>query len=434
MNQEQFDNSIRQKLDELNFETNDMQWAKLQQALDAKRNENASDKPIGWWASLSNMRKLAAVLLPLLIINLSYLFITRNNASDIVVKNNTATQTQDTAKITNQVANNTTITNAENSTYTVAAGNTTNNNIITKVITNNTQSYNTKSTLVKKINTPTYTPTEYPVEKITKTNAKDVAQQLPQNINYKVVQPEVKEQKLIIANNDKALVIAENGVTIAQQANKLIPAQRVTMRKPVHLSIVSNAGLGNNNKGSYNLGVSAEKNINQKLYFETAVSFANNSLQDLTSTSEVVSAASVDNTGNSLVGTTNLNARASSYKNDAEVVQAIANTTPRYHIEFAPSVGYKITKRIKISAGVDVAKAIYTSSSANDLDYLKSKSSADVEVRNWDAGANARIEVQLNKRITLGYRRRNGLTDITPNQTIASKRDYNNIILKVLLK
>jgi hypothetical protein len=81
-----------------------------------------------------------------------------------------------------------------------------------------------------------------------------------------------------------------------------------------------------------------------------------------------------------------------------------------------------------------VAKAVYSTASANDLDYLKSKSSTDVEVRNWDAGANAKIEVQLTKRITLGYRRRNGLTDITPNQALTSKRNYNNIVLKVLLK
>jgi hypothetical protein len=291
--------------------------------------------------------------------------------------------------------------------------------------------------------------------------------------------PIVVEEKNSVAQNNPAIknsTVQNNATVIApksdasnttsvvmQQQNKdqkqvqmpLMPPTQIRSRgeqtaRKYLLAMTTGTGVGRKNQSVAQLGFVAEKAIARKLYIESGINVAHNNL----GTIAALTPSQLDNGGASvsesafinaadqpknladvaLVGTTNLSSRTGTFSSDDEVALAIAKVTPRYNIEVVPTIGYNINKRFRVAAGADISRAVFAQDTKDEVQYLQRNASQEISVRNWDAGLNGKVEVNVTRRIALGYRYRAGLTQVTPGNTVNTRRNFSNISLRVRLK
>jgi hypothetical protein len=478
MSTEQFDDLVRKKLGELDFEANDMQWAKLQRQLEQRT--VAATEQVGGdeggavlpWYSKLNAKRIAATVAALLAVGALALMLSKKGEApgqDTLVNTTPAnTTTEQQAAPTNDATTNTDI-----------AGNTTIAN------DNNTTPNQTNSSAGAQASQNTTAPTPYKAAGpgVHVGLARAVPQQtIEAPSNNSTVEnisptPNANNNNVGIATNDNIAPKQDNlapqapqspkpkatdNISIANNTPKQTPQVNMPINMPTPapskasqatknymLNLATSAGIGRQNQSMLVFGMSAQKNIASNVYVETALNFSNNNagtVAALNSSDFSVASAnkSTDMPFNATnvpediqtvtAGTQDLFNRAGGFRSDAQVATAIAQLTPAYNIEFLPTIGFRINKTFKLATGVDFSQAVLGQTVAEELSYLQSNASTPVAVRGWDAGANARAEANITKRISIGYRYRAGLTQVTPGSGINSRRNFHNLGLKMRLR
>jgi hypothetical protein len=470
MNNEQFDKLIKQKLEELEFGANDMQWVKLQQSLQQATvvpNQVADDDgekgaALPWWRSKIIMRA-AAVLLPLIVVGVGALLLSKNgsnNSTQGIVHNNTAVQSTNSNSTEPSLTQNTeakasATVNSNTSTNATFNANGTQTNIVSNV--GNNARVNTNQSNIAPV----------------RAASNNIQAKVAQNQNVIEQKNSVAQVNTSVKNNSEqntANIVApksdaaNNTSVVMQQQNKeqkqvqmpLMPPTPIRSRgeqnaRKYLLAMTTGTGVGRKNQSVAQLGFVAEKALAKRIYVESGINVAHNNL----GTIAALTPSQLDNGGastatesafinaadqpkdlanTSLVGTTNLSSRTGTFSSDDEVALAIAKVTPRYNIEIVPTIGYNINKRFRVAAGADVSRAVFAQDTKDEVEYLQRNASQEIAVRNWDAGLNGKVELNVTRRIALGYRYRAGLTQVTPGNTVNTRRNFSNISLRVRLK
>jgi hypothetical protein len=489
MNNEQFDKLIKQRLEELEFDANDMQWAKLQQSLQQTSSapkqvgddENGGAIILPWWKT-KVMLRVAAVLVPLITIGIATALLNKSNNT---IGNNSVAFNEPTPAKNNSAAPSTTNTTTENmasnantdvASQQVVANNQSNTNNYVSVTNVNGNAASTipasrQGDVANKNNSNAFAQKDASSNQVTTSNKPAVV-----TTQQNLVNPNTNNQNIAGLPNAKSNVndtkanqtlpksnneVANGSVVMKQQDNvqkqiqmPLMPAPAVRSRgeqtaRNYLLAVTTGTGVGRKNQSVAQLGFVAEKPLARKLYIESGINVAHNNLGTiaaLTPAQETGGASSVametfnaadqpkDLANTSLVGTTNLSSRTGSFTSDDEVALAIAKVTPRYSIEVVPTVGYNVSKRFRVAAGADISRAVFSNETKDEVSYLQRNASHEVAVRNWDAGFNGKVEVNVTRRIALGYRYRAGITKVTPGSEVNSRRNFSNVSLRVRIK
>jgi hypothetical protein len=473
MNNEQFDKLIKQKLDELEFGANDMQWAKLQQSLQQATivpqqvgdDEGEKVAVLPWWNTKMVLR-LAAVLLPLITIGVAAALLSKgdadnstqnvaqnNNAATQSATNNPAEQAPQTSMPATTVAQNTNTNNSQN-----AVNNSTSNKASIAPGANKVRATINKQNNIVQVQ---QTPNDVPVNTVQSPNAVEQKNMIAQNNSTGKNNVEQNRATVVApktdASNTTSVVMQQQNKDQKQVQMPLMPPMPLRSKgeqsaRKYLLAMTTGTGIGRKNQSVAQLGFVAEKAIARKLYIESGINVAHNNLGTIaaltpsqldnggattSSESAFINAADQpkDLATTALVGTTNLSSRTGTFSSDDEVALAIAKVTPRYNIEVVPTIGYNINKRFRVAAGADISRAVFAQDTKDEVQYLQRNASQEIAVRNWDAGLNGKVEVNVTRRIALGYRYRAGLTQVTPgNTTVNTRRNFSNISLRVRLK
>ncbi len=472
MSIEKFDHIIKEQLQQLNFEPTTSGFDAIMQKLDAINNtliieqqEQANKKLAFGWFNTKTMFRAAAIILPIVALWGTYKMfsnkpIQTNTAANVVTQQTTTTNANSNANTSasNNVAatNNTTLTN----------NSPTNNNT---AVTN----YNiaVPSKFIKPNNTPINLENNFTYNNNTRLNTNVPNANIPNatNANNSI-------------NNNTATTIANNGTTTngntavannnkpAPKVNPYIDAQQDnpykranTPNKSVVFSVTGGALINarTTNGSNFNLGINVQKPITNKVYIEASIAASRNNpswLQNAIASNNTT----VNNGGNaSLVGysldelnrnnTNGVNAlgidpTAQAFRaggnnidtrelvTDQEIANAAAYRLASTQVEFKPMIGYKVTKKINIAGGADAAKIFADKNFTAGVDHLMLLTTAAPTMRTWDVGLNANIEYFVTKNIALGYRHREGLTNMTPGVPVATRRNYNGVTVRVKVK
>jgi hypothetical protein len=443
MNQQEFDKHIADKLAQQHFVPKEQSWLALQSQLAAAQKEALVDEtPIvasgsKWWL------KVAAVLLPLVALWGVYQYNTSKQIPTIVAVNTTNTQ-----------ANTTKIATDTNATIVVA-----DNTITEKAVVDYLQQHpiqlptnwaNTNdANLSIKNKTATIAQPNAPTNTVVNNNI--IAQQQPkitEQVTEKV--PEIIAPKTAIASIPNTTSEKNYLPLDLSTPNKAKP-----VNKKVGISIL--AGMQTNTRTYYSngiqLGIAAQKNISKKLYVDAAISISSNnpswlqssivsptelrnsiasvkngnSVSSIDAPSDFINAYGVNPANNTFSANGNT-IPISELTDDVTIAEAAVYRLASNQLEIAPTVGYQFSKRIKLAGGVDAAKIITTNAYQKSVDLLLLQSQSAPAVRSWDMGAVAKVEYAISKKILVGYRHRQGLTNMA--SSTSTRRSYNGVILK----
>jgi hypothetical protein len=119
---------------------------------------------------------------------------------------------------------------------------------------------------------------------------------------------------------------------------------------------------------------------------------------------------------------------------EQSIADAAAYRLASTQVELAPMVGYRIVNKLNIAAGADVAHIFQSTPYTDGAKRLLLQSQQNPTLKAWDMGLIGKVEYKVSKRIVVGYRRREGLTNMTTGANANTKRSYNGILVRLKIK
>ncbi len=455
MSELDFERIIKDKLQQTNFAPTTSGWERLQQKMQAGTTVESAFKSVkekepvaASFFSWKKTIRIAAVLLPLIAIAVGYqqgVFSGKeanvNNQSAQTVEptntNNTATILP--SKNKEAIQNNTIINNSTTNNSTKA----------TEVVLNNTTSKQNSIKIKEAVSNTSFTkaPTAPTVPMAVETEKVN---------NYKKHMP-VNENKTIEENKKEIVAVTpkEKKPATHSPEDVVVPSIKNSYSKKTTLSLLTMASsnVANINGNAVQVGVAAEKKLNKRLYVDVTASIGRNNptwwQQNVTlSTAQESSVATAAKTGYNVNNTTTdvnafgVNATNNNFvaggnnipitelQTDATVAEVTASRLASYQVEATPMVGYQLLHNFSIAAGADVAKILNTKEYTDGLSKISLHSRSMPTVNNWDAGIVGKLEYKLYKNIIIGYRYRQGVTNLVQGYN-TTKRSFNSLVVKV---
>ncbi len=488
--QQDFDRLLKERMDNLGLEPTESKWLQLQAQLNVINKQVEPAVPLAWYKR-NWVRGIAASIALLISIAIgAKIFSIKNTHQNLASKNqvnnnnvttehnkqsstgNSKATKENTTKENTQLDNKDTQEQlASNKTKAVSKNDgTTNSNqtVNNKAVDNNknvvlqSDKQQTKANNLVSNNEPSSNK-NLPVKESKNTNIKN-------NSTNKEIN--TIEQKEAVAKNNNEVLNTEGK---EQKPNIKEPIKKqafpfelqekpryVTIWPKNAINIIAGAAVSNigTKASTYNVGASMEKKVSNRVFLEGMVAYASNnptSVQNALYASENARVANtmaktldvntynalVNNTTNSTTNTYGINPTDMSFRaggnnipveelssNDG-IDQAAAYRLASQQVEIAPMVGYRITPRISLAAGADVARLIRSNKYNEALTHLSLINKSAISTNNWDAGALAKVECTLGKRYIVGVRHREGLTNTVVNSTSNTRRGYTGVVVKV---
>jgi hypothetical protein len=473
MSELDFERIIQQKLQETDFAPSSKSWDTLQQKwkLESSRLSHAHNTPVKKTLEVNifswkNIGKIAAVLLPLIACGIAYqqgIFSakkievashTKTNSNPVEnqtnVPNTTATQTAIDDKTQDSPTFDASAINSKQQTSKNVAS------VPNKYIAESADFFN---------NNANNKDNKKAIFLETKKEEKQITfQPSPiEFVNKKPVQFEPKGKENSNDNsNQKSVVIAEIPSIEKQIPNKVLPEDIVVpsnkkyQTKPtISLLSMASSNVQNVNGNAVQIGLAVEKRMNKRLYVDVTAAIGRNNPTwwqqnvnlnasnentlsssaktgyNLTNPQNDVNAFGVNASNNSFVAGGN-NIPVTELQTDASVADVAASRLASYQIEATPMVAYQLLHNFSVAAGAEVAKILNTKEYADGLNHIALHSRTAVNVNTWDAGVVGKLEYTLYKNIVIGYRYRQGVTNLVQGYN-TTKRSFNSMIVKVSL-
>ena len=374
-----FDEQIKEVYDSGQLEYNPANWEQLRERMNPSGKKNNSLKLLGL-AGILTFKKVAAAASVLLTIGLSanYYYKTKH-----IQETATITQTQQTPV---------------------------------------KPSVNTNHTINPSTSTPTSTPT--PLERSVATaNANKSSHKAPHASSMPLAEMEtssahtlfpIKEELASTSIDEKKPeVIADNNPKSTKEFrdNMLNPfvllPEHTDYEKGNGLSVLGSFGKGTDNT-VYSAGVNYQVDLNKRIFVDGAVAFYSSNIQDgarLNENSDTKFLAS-DN-GSGLITAADIESTGGKVMSKQAVYA---------HVAVNPTIGYKLSKRFSVKAGVDVQKRIF---GGGGVSYVESNA-VYKPLPTVDVGITPKIGIRLSEHWQSNLIYRKGINDVI------SKKDYFN--------
>jgi hypothetical protein len=466
MNEQQFDQQIKNKLAQQHFVPSQDGFAAIQQRVAQASVPIQQAKATSILQmqsaprSFKMARRIAAVLLPFIAVGSAfYIWSNKNVPTDTTIAS--TTNTIDT------FANTATATNVvpaadQIQTITNAKINTTKTQTI--AFDNGPAAINPNfSKQINKKNSEEIYPKQNTIS-LPIVETKIVKNKIENNIekaNEQIINENFPNQKEIIAET-KSIELQKNNIEQKQYLPLELPNtnSKKTLNKKTGLCMIAGAVVNSNNSNSnsFQLGFSAQKNINRRLYVDAAVIVSRNNptwLQNQLATTQT-SVAMNKTSGYTIVSNRadaadeyinayGVNPATNTFKaggnnislaelgDEQSIADAAAYRLASTQIEAAPMIGFRALPRLNIAAGADAVHILQTNTYTDATKRLLLQSQQNPTMKTWDMGVLGKIEYQINNRIIVGYRHRQGLTSMTPNSATNTRRNYNGVMVRFKL-
>jgi hypothetical protein len=257
---------------------------------------------------------------------------------------------------------------------------------------------------------------------------KATLQQETKGIVYTASHPALKKERIAIDNpgvpakahdNIPAPALSDNVVIPDKGPETAVTGVQPTVRPEISDDRFMNAHkakqdvkaafslAGGINQGSLNtgyaLGVSARTRLGSKFYLEGDLAYNTN--------------------GNTSISTRETDIGSSSISPQKVMVSSVSNFS---YLQFSPSVGYQLTRKLSFSLGGDIQKLI----SSQDREIFIGDAGREKQVPGLDYGVTGKAEVRLSKRLTAGLLYREGINNIVRGNASYFDRRYLQVQLK----
>ncbi|MCD6012199.1 MAG: hypothetical protein K0Q79_2061 [Flavipsychrobacter sp.] len=250
--------------------------------------------------------------------------------------------------------------------------------------------------------------------------------------------------KTSISKKDITLLNATNKTTIAKkpEKKKIITDEAVItfkdeVKKPQTLSIILSGGYSSGNQGaSYTAGATIRKMVNDKVFIEGEVAFTNS---NLTQVRNHIPEEYVKQYGSSKPATSGAGSKTAGADPGGKVTAMDENTKTIYgdkqtenvsfnqtYLQVSPAVNYRIVKRLSIGAGPDFQKALADNRPADDptnRDHIK-------VAPLFDVGLIGKTEFSVTKNLKAGLAYRKGINNVITPTGRYIDRDYLQVQVK----
>ncbi len=371
MKPKEFDALIRQKFDQNDFEYSPQNWGRLEEQMDGR----AKKRRIALWWLMPLMGVAASVALAIGV-NTMWRFADAGNMGAVAFTQpayDYQSQTGNTVESTDVLSANEKIANHKHKKGNKSSAKETEFGINLDNATGSTETIT-----VHKVNLIGKTETGKKKDKIKEVAAKD---------GYKTFKPEAE-------------------------------------KKVKKLSIILSGGLnqGNQNNG-YAVGATVRRMINDNVFVEGAVAYANST----NTQSKLIPGVATPTNNNTPLAPYDQNARLSGQPDNKPLPKTtvpppiqINESYSLSYIQVAPSVGCKITKHITMAAGPDFQQALVDNRPALSTVDRNNQSVAPL----FDIGLVGRTEYKITKQIKAGLSYRKGINNVLTPMDKYIDRDY----------
>jgi hypothetical protein len=385
MNRNEFENWMKDKVQEQQFSPGEDMWQKLHSDLQkpAGHEKKALLLP---FMKLSSVKIAASVILILSLgVAGTYFFNNNNtkNTPDVAVQK-TAGSKQPNTSVDSNPSN---IADTKNTANTGAPILTASGTTLHK--TNITPQHNTGDTPLQS-KTP-FLLKEEKIEQpqIAQTQNKEEQPPTPQSKTNKEQFPKINNYQQPQSQNPDHRHYARNNNSKSTQA--------------VNLGMAANIGRSTVSDVAYQVGVVGRGNISKRIFVETGISLASNTVN--TSSTHAFSGVQLGSDGLTNFETKTMNRVQADY---ARNVISLGVT---------PSVGFKVTRRLSVSAGGAVYRNLNPSlelTNGNDIEAAalsKDIISTSQKVTDWDLGVTCNADYKVTRNLSFNLNYRKGLTD-----------------------
>jgi hypothetical protein len=210
---------------------------------------------------------------------------------------------------------------------------------------------------------------------------------------------ELEEAARVAANSSKTTPY--NNISYASNGQ----AGSFKYSKKTLLSVTGGMNYGSLESG-YTAGINAKKNLGRKLFLEGDLAIVGNSVSKSTISPETYDALS---------------------KNKIETSDINKNGTTITYINFNPSLGYQVHKKVSFSVGADMQRLL----DYNDRERTVVFTSAETKlVPDFDMGLTGRTEYTISKRFKAGLLYREGINNFVQGSDEYLNRRYFQVQLK----
>ncbi len=429
MKPREFDDLVRQKFEQNDFEYSPKNWDKLSEQLDGRAKKRGL---LVWWMPLVGVAASVALAMGVTVVMRSGNDL-KSGSAEFVAKSQTV---KNLDKVNTGVENNVlTSVSIDNATISKKGGvsrstritnlNTAQSNEQVQLLVNNSA---TKTNETTSFSSEEKTSEESYAVKPTLNNTPRTVKSVHVNIDLLADNTELakkeKAKKKVLLNNDKAMYTFNEENRVANHSKT---------------SIILSGGLnfGNRSNG-YSIGASARRMVNDKVYVEGDVAFMGSSNTQEVLYSEKVSSASLAKT-NSYGGmiaarTGDVNAKNSGESapkstDNPGMTEVIKSNNVSYNLYYAqvtPSIGYKIMKRFSLGVGPDFQKML--------VDNRPAPSTVDKgnlrEMPTFDIGLVGKTEVAVTNNIKAAVYYRNGINNVITPMNKFIDRNYVQVQVK----